>query len=102
VVQGDLANNKIDDVEELVQAWSTAEATAVRTALDDAAFLGQVSLVFEDAQPVDLQIKARAPELILKRPDTGLQYHFSAQTAKRLLGVDATIARDPVPDHGPN
>lgn len=49
-----------------------------------------LTIGLEDRRTLTLEILQREPELVLRRPDEGLQFHFSAELGKRLL--DPTVA----------
>ena len=67
-----------------VDAWH--RATAVRAMRHDGRVPGDtVSVKLEDGRTLALGVLQREPELVLLRPDEGIQYHFFADTAKRLL-----------------
>ena len=71
-------------------AWADAwrRATAVRAMRHDGrAPRDTVNVKLEDGRGIAIGILQRDPELVLLRADEGIQYHFFADTAKRLLAA---------------
>jgi len=71
-------------------AWADAwrRATAVRAARHDGrAPADHVNVKLGDGRAIAIGILQREPELVLLRPDEGVQYHFFADTGKRLLAA---------------
>lgn len=69
-------------------AWADAwrHATAVRASRHDGRVPeSSVDVTLKDGRAIALGIVQREPELVLLRPDEGIQYHFFADTAKRLF-----------------
>lgn len=65
-------------------AWR--QATAVQAAPHDGRSSAEtISVKLDDGRSFSLGILQREPELVLLRTDEGIQYHFLAGTAKRLL-----------------
>jgi hypothetical protein len=80
-----------DRVMQFVQEWRHARALAVNR-YDGTPVKERVLIEFAPGAPaehttLEIGIVARTPELILARKDEGLQYHFPADTAKRLLSL---------------
>jgi hypothetical protein len=82
----DLSSDRIND---FVQEWRYASALNVERSTRQPAL---ATLEITDArgeQPVKLtlDIVAYQPELVLRRRDEGLEYHFPEETGKRLLNL---------------
>ena len=78
-----------------VDAWR--QATAVRAKRHDGRTPdASVNVKLGDGRTVAIGILEREPELVLLRADEGIQYHFFADTAKRLLAQPAAKADAPV------
>lgn len=79
-----------DRVKQLVDDWVHAQALVVK-AYERGAIINWVRITFKPLAPgtkpttLRIGIVARTPELILYRPDEGLQYHFPQDLSKRLL-----------------
>jgi hypothetical protein len=79
-----------DRIKQLVDDWVHAQALMVKN-YERGAISDWVSIIFKplgpNTKPTTLRvgIVARTPELILYRPDEGLQYHFPKDLEKRLL-----------------
>ncbi|MEJ2651077.1 MAG: hypothetical protein P8173_04625 [Gammaproteobacteria bacterium] len=73
----------------LVKEWH--EAQAVRVApYEKHASQGEVVITLAgQSQPLRFQIVARKPELVLARPEIGMQYYVASEQADRLLSVQA-------------
>lgn len=73
-----------DDRHAWVDAWRHASALrAVRH--DGRAAAAEIKLELKDGKAIALGVLQREPELVLLRRDEGVQYHFVAESAKRLL-----------------
>lgn len=71
-----------------VDRWR--QATAVRAARHEGGSASaEVKLALKDGRTLELGILQREPELVLLRADEGIQYHFFADAAKRLLSPPA-------------
>ena len=78
-----------------VQNWQAADATYIRR-LDEHATEGTpIILTLADNRPaVKLYLAAREPELILTRPDQGIQYYLPGNMSTTLLGLPADAMSD--------
>ena len=85
-----------DDRNAWADAWRRANAIrAVRH--DGRSATSEIKVGMKDGRTLVLGILQREPELVLLRVDEGVQYHFFANTAKRLLsppGRKADAARN--------
>lgn len=54
---------------------------------------GEITVALKNGNVVRLTVVQREPELVLRREDEGLQYHFSAAVGKRLLTPPGTDSR---------
>lgn len=78
-----------DVLQKLVDEWINAQAIRVAT-YDRRPAQGTVNIVLEgEPQPLHYAIVTRQPELILARPDLGVQYSLVAEQAERLLSPPA-------------
>ena len=76
-----------DTVQRLVKEWSDAQALRV-TPYGKQAAQGEVVIgVAGQTQPLRYQIIARKPELILARPELGMQFYVASEQADRLLSL---------------
>jgi hypothetical protein len=80
-----------DRVMQFVQEWRHARALAVNR-YDGTPVKQRVLIEFGHGTPagratLEIGIVARTPQLILVRKDEGLQYHFPADAAARLLNI---------------
>ncbi len=88
-------------IQALVSQWQTASATYIRR-YDGTATDATITLTFsDDTDTITLYINKQPSELVLARPDWGLQYHFPANMRSTLLGLPAPetaseIATDPL------
>lgn len=71
-------------IDELITAWQTARAIDVKR-LDQPAQGDIARIGFSDHGPVEFVILQREPDLVLARPDWGLKYTVTAESAKSLL-----------------
>ncbi len=74
-----------DVIRRLVDEWQRAEARSVETYAPNGKVLGEIVVRLEPAAELRFEIVAREPELILARHDIGMQYHFTADQARRLF-----------------
>lgn len=82
-----------DAIRNVADAWREAQALRVAP-YDRRPEQGAVAIRFTGGQsPLRYGIIAREPELILARPDLGMQYYLAADQAARLL----TVAKPAVP-----
>jgi len=88
-----------DRIQRLVEEWKHARALSVTRAGNRPATarvrLRLAQRADAPARTLDLAIVAREPELVLRRADEGLEYHFPAEAATRLLRLP------PEPSPGP-
>jgi hypothetical protein len=76
-----------DAAQALVDEWRDAQALRV-TPYEKHAALGEVVIgLAGQAHPLRYQIIARRPELILARPEIGMQFYVASEHADRLLSV---------------
>ncbi len=87
-----------DAVNILVQEWTAAQALQVSLYTAPAAQINPVETITlrqQDAPtPLRFVIVSRTPELILARPELGVQYHFPQHAAQRLLTLPAAGPTD--------
>lgn len=75
-----------DDITRLVDAWRNAQATAVRPYEQGLDWSGEARIELLDGQR-RFDIARTDYELILGRPDLGVQYHLTKAAGARLLGI---------------
>ncbi len=91
-VKPDKPGLSADAIQTLIDAWHNTTALWVKKYVKGNA-QGSITVQLKDpAQELHFDIMARQPELILARPDLGLQYHLSAESAKALLELPAPQA----------
>ncbi len=73
----------MDDINQFLDAWRSAQALQIRRYQAQPA--QGVITVKLDNEVLRFDIVAQQPELILARPDLGLQYHLGSGAAERLL-----------------
>jgi hypothetical protein len=82
----------MDSINTLVDEWTHAQALQVKP-YETGSAEGKVLLHLQASKnPISFEILARTPELILARPDVGVQYHLPAELADRLLKLPAPPA----------
>ncbi len=77
----------------LIDAWRHASALWVKP-IEPGTAVGTVRIKRKDQGEWMFEIRAREPELILARPEWGLQYHFPAEQAAPLLALPSPTAAD--------
>jgi hypothetical protein len=81
------------DAPAILAQWQAAVASYVRR-YDGAAGNGTITLTFSDTpEAVTLLIIEQEPELVIARPDWGIQYHFVGSMRDSLPGLPATAAQ---------
>ncbi|MGH8585100.1 MAG: DUF4340 domain-containing protein [Gammaproteobacteria bacterium] len=78
----------------LADDWLSAQALAVRKRRD-AASQDTVTLELKDAAALRFEVLAREPELVLARPELGLEYRLGSEMAERLLRPARTEKKAP-------
>lgn len=73
-----------DDLNRWADAWGQAQALRLEPYANSKP-IGNIKVELTDSKMLTLAILRREPELVLMRPDENLQYHFSSETARRLL-----------------
>lgn len=75
-----------DGIERIVNAWRSAQATAVRRLEPDLPWSGEI-VVDSDDDRLRFDIARTEYEIILGRRDLGIQYHLTKSVGSRLLGA---------------
>lgn len=76
-----------DDIDALVSNWQRASALYVRR-IEPGEHDSTISLTLEgESEPVVFTVVAREPDLVLARPEWGIQYHLTADTGAGLLAL---------------
>jgi hypothetical protein len=74
-------------IQQLLTNWRQASALYVRS-YEKGTAGARITLDLAGSDvPLVFELVSRSPELVLARPDLGIQYHFSAGAADRLLGI---------------
>ena len=73
-----------DQVSQLVDHWKLASALEIRPYDNQPGERVSIRLAGTE-RPLELLLTARQPDLILARPELGVQYHLDASAAERLL-----------------
>jgi hypothetical protein len=81
------------DLARLADDWRSAQALTIRKRRD-AKPEGAISLKWNEGPPIRFEVLARSPDLVLARPDLGLEYRLGGEMAGRLL-APAESAADP-------
>lgn len=90
--QPEIKSLSSDRINAFVDEWRHARALQVEQYSGDKPH-EQVTIEFEEPNhqrsQLTIAVLQRKPELVLARPDEGLEYHFPAETAARLLDLRA-------------
>lgn len=78
-----------DQVTQLLDSWRLASALEIKP-YDGKGGEAITLKLRESAQPLELLLTAREPDLILARPALGIQYHFDATSAAKLLQLPSS------------
>lgn len=101
--QGDWRNIKQDSdqavINELINNWQTLSATRVNAYNNNQMPLSKVSASLTNQQSIDFYVLSISPEIIIARPDLGVQYHFPDH---RYYGLLAFNEDDPVGENETN
>lgn len=85
-----------DRINAFVDEWRHARALKVQPLAKSGTASENVIIGFEkpegDKSEIKIAVLSRKPELVLYRPDEKLEYHFSEDTGKRLLQLEASKA----------
>lgn len=84
-----------DTIIQLINAWQNLEAISIRP-YEDTAVTGMVNIEFKDMPGLEFPIVSMPPQLILARPELGIQYHISSYDAGRLFLMPANEQAPPV------
>lgn len=75
-----------DHLQQLLDEWRQARATAVQALAADALGTERITVTTARAT-LEFRLRQTDEELILQRPDLGLQYHFPHEAEQRLLSL---------------
>ncbi|MEE8366225.1 MAG: DUF4340 domain-containing protein [Gammaproteobacteria bacterium] len=76
-----------DQLNNLITNWQTLEASIIKT-YRKASMPGQkITAGLEDGSKLEFYLMATSPEIVIARPDLGLQYHFAEGRYYGLLAV---------------
>lgn len=85
-----------DDLNRFVDEWKLATAMSVTPAAAGGGKpLAQLRVTLAGGKVLDLALLAREPEVVLRREDEGLDYHFAPDAGARLLDPAAPAADTP-------
>ncbi len=82
------------DIPELATLWATARAIDVKR-LEQPAKGDIVRIGLAEGNPVEFVIVRKEPDPVLARPDLGLQYELTGETARQLLNLPKAEASPP-------
>lgn len=99
VLRPEDASMQTEALAKLADDWLSAQALAVRKRRD-APFQDTVTLELKDAPALRFEVLAREPELVLARPERGLEYRLGSGMAARLLRPARTEKKDPSAGQG--
>lgn len=89
--QGDWKNIRQDSdqaaINELINNWQTLPATKVSAYNNNQMPLSKVSATLSNEQSIDFFVLSISPEIIIARPDLGVQYHFPDHRYYGLLAL---------------
>lgn len=86
-----------DALNAFIDEWRHAQALDVKPYVEGPT-QGSVQIqLARQSQPLRFTIMARKPDLILARPELGVQYHLSAESGERLLQLAASPGTAPLP-----
>ncbi|HWO99240.1 MAG TPA: DUF4340 domain-containing protein [Methylococcus sp.] len=86
---------------ELLHAWQSARAIDVKRP-DKAAEGEKIRVGLANGEAVEFVVVQREPELLLYRPDLGLQYEIVGEPAKRLLSLPPKKGEEPKGEEQPS
>jgi hypothetical protein len=75
---------KADTIVELANAWRNADAIFI-SKNEDTAQHESVRIEMDKNNPIEFSIVHELPQLVLARPDLGIQYHLGDYDARRML-----------------
>lgn len=84
-----------DRIQALLRDWQRASALYVASAGPSAAGETVRVTLADRPQPLVFTIVTRSPDLVLERPDLGMQYHLPAAAAGQLLALPPTAPAAP-------
>lgn len=77
-----------DQLNTLIGNWQTLPALRILTFQNKAAPLQKITAKLENGNEVEFFLMSIKPEIIIARPDLGLQYHFNKDDYYNLLAVN--------------
>jgi len=83
----DNAQLSTDQVNKLLSNWQTIEASHIQKYLPDKAPKQRVTARLEHGDAIDFYVLAITPQLVIARPDLGLQYYFNESQYYGLLAA---------------
>lgn len=85
-------------ISDLLNAWNTARAIDVKR-VEQPVQGDVVRITLAEGSPIEFYILQREPDLLLVRPDLGLQYEVTGNAAKRLLSLQKpeVMPEEPTP-----
>lgn len=90
-------NFSADQIGRLIDNWRFAAALEIK--VYDGKGGTALQIGFDDkAFELELLLTAHEPDLVLARPDIGIQYHFDASSAKQLLQLPSEETPEPEPE----
>lgn len=89
-----------DTIDALVSAWNRTSALYVRRYHAPSATDAEpdtIRITQGDSRPVEFLVITRAPDLVLARPEWGIQYHLPAESGAELLALPEPAVPAPEP-----
>ena len=80
-------------IQQLLGHWNSATALYARRYDNSSASIGTVVVEFSDASsPLSFSVLSHTPELVLARPDWGIQYHLRGDMSADLFSLEQAAA----------
>ncbi len=76
-----------DRINSLVNNWQTLEASSIKPYQKSNTPIRKITAALEDGSEIEFFLMSISPEIVIARPDLGLQYHFAESRFYGLLAV---------------
>ena len=83
-----------DQLNSLIGNWQTLRASRIRSFKKKAAPLQKITASLDNGNEVEFFLMSIKPEIIIARPDLGLQYHFKKDQYYNLLAINKNDASE--------
>ncbi len=81
-----------DQLNQLVDYWQTLEAPAVKMFKQSGAPLEKIVAGLEDGSEIEFLLMSIYPELVIARPDLGVEYHFHEKQQQELFSFTNAVS----------